>query len=171
MKKIYYLLSFVLLLSASANAQTGWVTVNLDKKLSVKFPSEPEKITKNGIDVYTLRAKDSVAYSANTIDFKLVANLDSAGLAPMKEQQEFADQLGAGLASAKKNYTFGSVTIGEWKTYTTYSMSGTENTTKNTLQIRMVLIGSKLCSLSCRVPANFVTKNCDLFLTSGELLK
>ncbi|OOQ59913.1 hypothetical protein [Mucilaginibacter pedocola] len=171
MKKICYLLLFVLTLSVSARAQTGWVTQKLDDKLSVKFPSAPEKITKNGVEGYTLKAKDSVGYIVNFLDFKQVANLDSAGLAPMKDKQEFADQLGAGLASATKNYTFGNVTIGEWKSYTTYSMTGTENTTKGTISIRMILIGSKMYSLSCRVPANLVTKNSDLFFASAEVLK
>ncbi|RWY50010.1 hypothetical protein [Mucilaginibacter gilvus] len=144
-----------------------WVTKNLDAKFSIKFPSEPEKSIRKGIEVYTLRAKDSVSYSAITIDFKLVANVDSADLAPMKDQQEFADQLGADLASAKKNYTFGSVTIGKWKTYTTYNMSGTENTNKNMLLIHMILVGSKLYSLSCRVPANMVTKASEGFFWLG----
>jgi hypothetical protein len=171
MKKNYYLLLFVLILSAAANAQTTWITKNLDEKISVKFPAEPLKDTKNGIDIYTLKQADSIAYSANMIDYNVVVHLDSAALAPMKDDQRFADQLLAGFASKKTNYTFGEITIGKWKTYTTYSFSGTENTTKATLTIQMILTGSKMYSLSCRVPANLVTKNKDSFLGSAELLK
>jgi hypothetical protein len=171
MKKAYYLLLFVLLLSATANAQTTWITKNLDERLSVKFPAEPQKTIRNGIDVYTLRQADSTAYSASVIDYKVVVHLDSAALAPVKDNQQFADQMKKGLASVKPNYTFGDITIGNWKTYTTYSLSGSENTTKGTLFIQMILIGSKMYSLSCRVPVNLVTKNKEEFLSSAELLK
>ncbi|MEO7212529.1 hypothetical protein [Mucilaginibacter sp.] len=171
MKKTYYLLLFVLLLSTTLKSQTRWVTIKLDERLSVKFPSEPQKTAKNGIDIYTLRAADSVGYSANVIDYKVVAHLDSAALAPMKDKQEFADQLRAGLASVKTNYTFGDIEIGQWKTYTTYSLSASEKTNKNTLLIHMVLIGSKMYSLSCRVPANMVTKASEVFFGSVEVVK
>ncbi|MDB5287225.1 MAG: hypothetical protein JWR05_2174 [Mucilaginibacter sp.] len=171
MKKTYYLLLFALMLSAAAKAQTDWVTKNLDEKLSVKFPVEPEKVTKNGIDSYTVKGKDSVGYNAAVLDYKVVANLDSAALAPVKDTQQFADQIRMGIASKKTNYTFGDVVIGKWKTYTTYSISASDNINKNTLLMRMILIGSKMYSLSCRVPANMVTKNNEVFLGSVELMK
>nr|WP_067057948.1 hypothetical protein [Mucilaginibacter sp. L294] len=171
MKKAYTLLLFVLMLSAAANAQTTWVTKNLDEKISVKFPAEPLKETRNGIDVYTLRQADSMAYSSNVIDYKVAVHLDSAALAPMKDDQRFADQMRAGVASKKNNYTFGDIVIGKWKTYTSYSFSGVENATKATLYMQMILIGSKMYSLSCRVPANLVAPNKELFLGSAELIK
>jgi hypothetical protein len=171
MKKTYYLLLFVLILSAQAKAQTNWVTKNLDEKLSVKFPVEPEKTTKNGTDVYTLREKDSMAYSANVMDYKVMVHLDSAALAPMKDTQQFADQLRMGIASKKTNYTFGDIIIGKWNSYTTYNISASDKINNNTLLLRMILIGSKMYSLSCRVPANLVTKNNEVFLGSAEILK
>jgi hypothetical protein len=171
MKKSYYLLLFILMLSAAAKAQTNWVTKDLDEKLSIKFPSEPQKVTKNGIYSYTLKGKDSVGYNAAVMDYKVVAHLDSATLAPMKDTQEFADQIRMGMASKKANYTFGDVTIGKWKTYTTYSISASENTNKNKLLIQIILIGSKMYSLSCLVPANLVTKNNEVFLGSVDVLK
>lgn len=170
MKKHYCLLLFVLMLSAAANAQTGWITKNVDEKLSVKFPVEPEKVTKNGYESYLSKAKDSIKYSSLVMDYKVVAHLDSAALAPIKDSQEFADQLQAGVASVKTNYTFGAITLGKWNTYTTYTMSATEKTTKSTLFMQMTLIGSKMYMLSCLVPANLVTKNQEVFLASKELL-
>lgn len=171
MKKTYHLLLFVLMLSTAAKAQTDWVTKNLDEKLSIKFPVEPKKVTKSGIDVYTSKGKDSVGYSATVIDYEVIAHLDSATLAPLKDSQEFADQMKFGMASTKTNYTFGEVTISKWKTYTTYHISASENTNKNTLLIQMILIGSKMYSLSCLVPANLVTKNNEVFFSSVEILK
>jgi hypothetical protein len=171
MKKNYYLLLFVLILSASAKAQTDWVTKKLDEKLSVKFPVEPEKVARNGVDSYLAKGKDSVKYSTTILDLSVVAHLDSATLAPMKDNQEFADQMGMGIASKKTNYAYGSVTIGKWNTYTTYDMSATEKTNKSTLLTHMVLIGSKMYTLSCLLPVNMVTKNNELFFNSVEVLK
>jgi len=171
MKKTYYLLLFVLMMSASAKAQTGWITQNLDEKLSVKFPAQPQKTTKNGFDFYTVREPDSMAYSVAVLDYKVVLHLDSAALAPMKDNQQFADQLRAGIASKKTNYTFGDITIGKWNTYATYSMSASENINKNTLLIQMILIGSKMYSLSCRIPANMTTKKNEVFFGSVGILK
>ena len=169
MKKTYYILLFVLLFSTAAKAQSGWVTKKLDEKLSVKFPVEPQKATRNGIDSYTSKGKDSVGYNAAVIDYKVVAHLDSATLAPMKDTQQFADQMKMGMASQKPNYTFGDVTISKWKSYTTYSFSGTENTNKSKLSVQMILIGSKMYALSCLVPANLSIKNNEVFLNSVEI--
>ncbi|RYE22580.1 MAG: hypothetical protein EOP45_08020 [Sphingobacteriaceae bacterium] len=170
MKKTYYLLLFVVLLPAAVRAQTGWITKKLDEKVSVKFPAEPQKVSKSGIDTYTFKAKDSTGYNTAVIDYQVVAHLDSATLAPMKDSQEFADQMKMGIASKKPNYTFGEVTIGKWKTYTTYQFSGTENTTKNTVSVQMILIGSKMYVLTCLVPSGLTTPNKEVFLSSAELL-
>jgi len=171
MKKTFYLLLFVLTLSATAQAQTAWITKNLDENLSVKFPAEPEKVSKPGIDSYTVKAQDSIVYISGVVDYKIVTNLDSAGLAQMKDMQEFADQLRTGMASRKPNYTFGPITIGKWKTYTLYSISATENSNKYTLTGQLILIGSKMYSFSCRVPVGLSTPNKEAFLGSVEVLK
>jgi hypothetical protein len=171
MKKTYYLILFVLMLSATAKAQTNWVTKNIDEKLSIKFPAEPETVTKNSIDSYLFKGKDSVKYSTTAVDLKVAAHLDSATLAPVKDKQEFADSMMAGMAKKKTNYTFGAARIGKWKTYTTYTISGLENSNKSTLYIKMILVGSKMYTLSCLVPANMVTKNNEVFLDSVETLK
>ena len=171
MKKYCFVLLFVLTISAGANAQTAWVTTKIDNKISVKFPVEPQKINKPTGDVYVYKAPDSLTYSAAMLDMNIVAHLDSARIAQVKDMQQFADQMVRGVASAKKNYTFGEVTIGQWKTYTCYNFSAKENTNSNTLLMQMILIGSKIYTLSCRVPAGMVTKNNDVFFSSIELSK
>jgi hypothetical protein len=171
MKKTYYLILFVLMFAASAKGQTDWVTKKLDEKLSVKFPAEPQVVTRNGIDSYVAKGNDSVKYSTTILDYQVVLHLDSAALAPFKDTQVFADQLGKGIASKKTNYTFGGVTMGKWNSYTTYSMSASENTTKSTLLMRMILIGSKMYTLACLIPVNLVTKNNEVFWDSAQILK
>jgi len=171
MKKSYLLLLFVLTLSAAAKAQTAWVTKNIDEKMLVKFPSEPQKLGRTGIDIYTAKGKDSVVYSATVIDYQIIAHLDSATLASLKDTQEFADQMKAGMASTMTKYTLGEIKIGKWKTYTTYTISGTDNASKKTVSMQMIIIGSKMYSLSCMMPTNVPAKNTEMFFDSADTLK
>jgi hypothetical protein len=172
MKKTYYVLLLVLLASVSAKAQTGWVTQNVDEKISIKFPVETKKTTAaNGSNVYTVKGQDSIGYSATMTDLNVTVHIDSAALAPLKDTQEFADQMMAGMASKKANYAFGAVTLGKWKNNTTYSITGTETTKKSTLFVQMMLIGSKMYIFSCSIPPNLTTKNNEIFFSTIELLK
>ena len=171
MKKNHYLLLLVLALSSTVNAQTNWITKNLDEKLSVKFPGKPEALTKIGTVLYVYKEKDSSAYSASVVDLNVLAHLDSATLSPMKDTQEFANQLKAGIAVQKTNYMFGDIVVGKWKTYTSYNVSALDRADKNTLKMVMILIGSKMYSFSCRVPPNLNPDSDQTFFSSVELLK
>lgn len=170
MKKIHLLLAFMLF-SIAVSAQENWITKQLDGKLSVKFPSEPQKMTKNGADSFVAKEKDSVIYSAGSIDMYTVAKMDSAALAPLKDNPMFAEKLIAGVASQKSTYKFGEVKLGKWNGLTTYNVVGTENANKNTLHIQMIFVGSKLYTLTCRVPAEVTTKSNELFFNSAAISK
>ena len=171
MKKTYYLLLFVLFVSVAAKAQSGWVTQKMDDKFSVKFPSEPKLKTNNGINIYTYKGKDSIAYIANLVDFKVVANLDSATINAMKDSPMFIDQIKSGMVGSMPNFTLGDPVIGKWKAYTTYTIEGTGNTKKDKILIYMILIGTKMYTLSCLIPPNLATKNNEVFFNSVQLLK
>lgn len=171
MKKISFLLFFVLCQTAISYAQSAWVTQKIDENLSVKFPEAATYTPKKGIDSYVYKGKDSVQYNAIVMDYKVLANMDSAMLAPMKDNQQFADQMMDGIAAQKPNYTFGEAKIGKWKTYTTYSFAGTDKSNQSKLTIQMILIGHKMYSFSCLIPTQLDTKNADLFLSSPALLK
>ncbi|RZL47606.1 MAG: hypothetical protein EOO93_24995 [Pedobacter sp.] len=160
-----------MLLSFKTKAQTDWVTKQIDEKISIKFPSKPEKTTKNSSDVFILREADSVAYSGGVIDLKNFGELDSTTLASMKDNQRFADQLVGGIASQKKNYKFGAVTIGNWETLTVYNVNAYDDANKNKLFVKMIIIGSKLYSFTCRIPDKLDIKKSDFFLNSIELSK
>jgi hypothetical protein len=173
-KKTFYLLLLLVATLAATNptsAQTSWLTKKIDDRLSVKFPGEPQKTTKNGVDSYIFKGSDSISYSSAFIDFKVVAHADSAALAPIKDTQRFADQLKAGIAGQKANYAFGDIVIGTWKNYTTYILTGSDNADKKKLSLHMILIGSKMYTLTSLVPDGIVTENDKLFFGSAELLK
>ena len=171
MKKSQLVFAILFMFSIKATAQEKWVSKKLDEKLSVRFPSEPEKITKNGNESFITKEKDSVTYGAGLIDMNVIAKMDSATLAPMKENPIFAEKLVAGIALQKPNYKFGAVKIGSWNSLTTYNVSGFEETTKNTIYLQIIFIESKLYTLACRIPANLTTKKKELFFNSATLLK
>ena len=172
MKKAYFLLLFFATIVSSTSgvyAQTSWVTKKIDSKLSVKFPAEPTKTTKDGVEAYILKSSDSTSYSSALVDFNVLAKVDSATLAPIKDTKEFATQMREGVAAQKTNYSFSDINIGTWKNYTTYSITGLDTSKKKKLFIYMILIGSKMYTLSCLVPDGLVTKNNEVFFNSVSL--
>jgi hypothetical protein len=171
MKKSQFVLAVMLSFSVAASAQQKWITKPLDGRLSVKFPSEPEKVTRNGVEVFTSKEKDSVVYSAGAMDMNVVAKMDSAALASVKDDPTFAEQLVSGIASQRPNYKFEAIKIGKWNTFTTYNVSGVENTNKYTVYLQMIFIGSKLYTLICRVPTELTSKKNELFFNSATLSK
>ncbi|MBB2148577.1 hypothetical protein [Pedobacter gandavensis] len=174
MKKTSFFLLLVLTMlvgTAQIYAQASWVTKKIDNRLSVKFPGEPQKTIRNGVDSYIFKGNDSISYSSTLIDYKVLAHLDSATLAPIKDSQGFVDRMKEGIVAQKANYTFGDIIIGTWKNYTTYNITGADNTNKKKLLIHMILIGSKMYMLSYLVPDGLVTKNNEMFFGSAELSK
>ena len=171
MKRTYYLLLFVLILSASAKAQTAWTTTKLDDKMSVKFPSEPKKTTVNNIDTYAVMGKDSIGYVAVMIDFNVIAHMDEATLAGLKDSQEFADQFKTGFVSSRPEFNIGDITIGKWKGNTMYTMSGLNKNNKTMMSAQTVIIGTKMYMQSCVLPANTGAADKEKFFSSLEEVK
>lgn len=170
MKKISLLL-FILLQTAFAFSQSVWVIQKIDERLAVQFPDNPTKTTKKGSESYLSKGKDSGQYSAVVLDYKILANLDSATLSRIRNTQQFADQIRGGMAAQKTNYTFEVAKIGTWNTFTTYSFNAVEHTSKARLAVRMILIGSKMYALSCLLPDQLVTANEQRFFDSITLLQ
>ncbi len=171
MKKAFYFLFIALSISTAAIAQTSWVKLNLGPNFSVKLPGTPQKVSNGGIDVYIIKDKDSIGYIANIVDFQAVANLDSTTLASMKDMPEFADQLKMGLASSMQNFDLGDVTISKWNGFTTYYITGIGKQKKDRVLALMILIGSKMYTLSCIIPDKIVTKNNEVYFASAEWVK
>lgn len=171
MKKLFFLLLLTASMSITASAQTDWVKQNIDEKASVKFPNAPKTVPSGQNTVYVSKGKDSVGYIASMVDFKVVANLDSAALAPMKDKPEFASQLKTGMGSSMPSYTLSEPTIGKWNGYTTYSMTGTNTSGKDKMNIRIILVGSKMYSMSCVVPTAVTAKNDEMYFNTFQLSK
>lgn len=113
MRKKYFLLLLIMVLSTAMNAQTQWKDTKLDEKLLVKFPSTPDKKTANGSVSFVAKTKDSVTFTATVIDYQIIAKIDSAGLAALKDTQGFADQLKTGISAQRNDYALGDIEIGK----------------------------------------------------------
>ena len=170
MKIKYLTLLLLFAVAITTNAQTKWQTTVLDSGVFVKFPSAPEKTTRLGSTSFVYKRADSVIFTAAVIDLKISANIDSARLAAIKEQQTFADQFKMGIAARYTNYEFGDIAIGKWKTYTMYQLAGEKNNGSN-LVLKMFFAGSKVYTLSCLVPDKINTVDRNIFLNSLEIIK
>jgi hypothetical protein len=144
MKTIYILIISLFITITAANAQDGWVTHKGDNRISLKFPSEPKELTPGS---FIAISEDSTAFIFTIVDFSVVANLDSAALAPMKTSPEFAEQLKTGLNQSLPDVTFQDFTIGAWKGFTSYTSIGVDSKKKR-YDMFMFIIGSKLYSVS-----------------------
>lgn len=163
------LLSFLLFIALPfiTNAQTNWVTHKADERVSVKFPATPKEAIK-GTMVAT-EPDSSIAYVLTVVDFTTFG-VDSATLAPMKAAPEFAAQLKTGMAQSLPDVTMEDLKIGEWKGFTSYTTTATD-TKKKKYNIMMVIIGSKLYSLSAVCKPNIDVAKADKFFASLTLVK
>lgn len=168
MKKIFYLLLISICISLGAHAQSDWVKYQVGDRISVKFPTTAKKLAVGNNDVYI--GKDSVGYTAVVVDFVTTAGMDSVALAPVKDLPEFAAQLRAGMGSTMPGFTLGDVAIGKWKGHTVYDMVGTGTQRKEKMVIHMVLVGSRMCTLSVIVPDSVgPTKDPENYFATLEL--
>jgi hypothetical protein len=162
MKKIYFLVLSFLITLTIAKAQDGWVTHKGDDKISIKFPLEPTESTPGS---FTAMDKDSVAYIFTIVDFKQVANIDSADLAPIKATPEFAAQLKTGIKQSLPDVDLPDFTIGTWNGFTSYSLSGHDSKNRK-YDMLMFIIGSKLYSVSTVSPSGEGSQAHDNFVNS-----
>jgi hypothetical protein len=166
MKTISALGVILLFILNAASAQLSWVNYRADNRVLVKFPTEPQEINTG---TYAAHDKDSVAYFLTVIDFVAVAHIDSVGLIPLKDTNDFAAQLKEGIVSGLPGITLGDFTISRWKGFNSYTTTGVSTDKKTKLYMFMVLIGHKMYSLLAVVPQGASTKGRDDFFASLRL--
>lgn len=168
-KKAFTLLFFIIFTAISVKAQTGWVKQQLDDRVAVKFPATPKMSVKASNTAYRDTDRNNLIYSAGVVDFMVVAHLDSASLAAMKDSQQFADGIKKGLTGTTKSYELGDVILGTWKDHTSYSITGTSAEKKTKIYMLIIIIGSKGYFFSTVVPDAASPKNKDDYFASIEL--
>jgi hypothetical protein len=165
MKRTLSLVMACLLAITVASAQTGWVDHKADERISVKFPAEPAEVV---VGTFAAKDKDNIAYVLTVVDFVKVANVDSAALAPVKNTPEFTSQLKVGMAQSLPDVTFEDFKISNWRGNTSYTSTGVDSK-KQIYDMFMLLIGSKLYSLSTIRPDGSPTTGRDDFFKSVTL--
>lgn len=159
MKKIYPLLVIAAIaLLNIAHAQTVWVDYKIDSKLSIKLPVAPV-IGPDGSAIS--KTVDTAVYIITKVDFQKAAGIDSATLASLLPQQEFADGIKTGMLDKLPGFTMGNVKIGKWKNYYSYSMDGGNEARKLKIYNCMIIIGDEAYSITAVLPERLGAKQKD----------
>jgi hypothetical protein len=163
MKKMLLLIFTILFAGTIVQAQDSWVSQKIDNRVSIKFPSQP---TDDGAGSFVAVAPDSsVAYIFTLVDFAKIANLDSAGLAPIKATPEFAAQLKKGFKQSMPSVDLADLTIGTYKGFTSYSTSGFD-AKKKRYDMFMFIIGTNFYSLTTVTVYGALLESRDKFFAS-----
>jgi hypothetical protein len=152
-------------MSSTVQAQTKWINYNIDDKISVKFPSPPNKESDGTL---LSLSKDSTAImSLIILDLAQIANIDSATLAQSKENPEFVAGL-RNLMNSKSHFVqLDEFKLGKWHGFTSYSSSGIATDTRNKYyNVYMLFIGTKLYLFNAILSATADSKIKDYYFSS-----
>jgi len=149
-------LLFWLILPLMAFASIDWVTVSIDKKVSIDFPVKPEQSEMSGNPVWTADVNSDSRCMAMIIDFKNFG-MDSAQVAAeMGKPEAYEDfkngvlgqMQGSSLISEKTTTTLG------YKTFEFVINMGKKDTSSlNIMHNKNIFVGAKLYAM------NFFEKN------------
>ena len=137
MKKILTLFIISLITITIVYAQDGWVSHKVDNRISVKFPNDPKDVT---LGTFETQDKDSVGYALSVMDFVAMAGIDSVVLAPLKDTPEFMAELKQGIGSGLDGFIMGDFTIGKWKGFSSYTITGVNSAQKTKMYIFLVFV-------------------------------
>lgn len=148
MKKIHLLLTAIILTVNISFAQTGWIDYKVDNRVSAKLPTAPQTLMEGTVMSLT---PDSTICIVTKVDFKTVANLDSAALAPLLGTEEFASSLRTGMLSQMTGFTLSETKTGKLQGQYTFSIEGTSEAQKLKSYTLMVVIGQYMYSFTAMV--------------------
>lgn len=169
MKKIILAIS-MLFIGYISFAQSAWIRVALDEKVSVMMPGAPQKNQTPQSVVFMLKTADSSVYNVNVIDFAGFG-MDSAMLQGMVGEESFLEQFKTGFVQQmgdaevieSKMSNFGKYTVYEF----TIEIAG-EGAVKRRLHNYNLFVGSKDYSFTFSATSNEEALK-DKFLKSIEV--
>lgn len=166
MIKLFVVFSITLLSWHLAYSQGNWITYKIDDKLSCKLPSEP---VKNAGDNIMAKTADSVVCIITVIDLQKTVSIDSATLSNLAPQSDFIGEIKKAMASRMPGFALGDFKAAKWNNYYSYSMEG-RNPGKNfRIYSFMVLIGTRIYSLSALLSQHTNPAPKDVFFASLRL--
>ncbi len=147
---------FCLILPLMAFSSFEWITVSIDKRVTVDFPVKPVQSERSGNPMWMADANSDSRCMAMIIDFKNLG-MDSAQVAAEMGKPEFYDDFkngvlgqieGASLISEKITTTLG------YKTFEYVINGGKKDTSSlNIMHNKNIFVGAKLYTM------NFFEKN------------
>lgn len=158
MKKICLVFIAAIFTANISQAQNNWLLYKIDKHLMVKLPADPGKLAGNTFIAIT---KDSTACIVARIDFKEIADLDSAAVVPLLETKTFADTIRAGMVGRMKNFTLGEMERGKLNGHYTYYINGVNAVAKVNSFTYIIVAGQYLYSISALIKEGSSTKEKD----------
>lgn len=171
MRKSLLMLAF-LAVSFLSFAQSPWVKLTMNDRVSFTVPDSLMKMDMEQVEVYTVMAKDSAVYTVTIIDF-VNFGLDSATIQSMADTDEFEEQFRGGFMGQLEGSEMKSSTRGKLQDHTTYLFDvdfkdeGSDAMSK--MYVFSVFVGSKVYSFTYTAdkPAE---SNKDKFFSSVKIL-
>lgn len=168
MLKKSILILFLSVLSIYVNAQEGWFKQKINEKVTVNFPAEPQKLSDSN---YGIKDKDDVIFLVSFVDLLGPSGLSLEEFNKNVVLQSWANDFMAGLAPTLSKYVFKSAIISTLKGYTTYYITGRDDTNKSTIYMNIFFVNGISYSITSIVPDGKNTKNTDIFLTNIVISK
>ncbi|MBX2931102.1 MAG: hypothetical protein KF781_04020 [Chitinophagaceae bacterium] len=172
MKKVFTSVAFLLctfVFALNANAQTDWVTIKLDNRISIKFPKEPAPIDESMMG-YKFMHDDGTLLTASLTDLEKMG-LDSASLAGMIETEEFLEQFKIGFSSQTPGTEIIQSNVVKWHNYVMYDIIGEDKEKGEKSFYKCLFMGSKMFVFVCILPAKGDINNRNMFFESMELIR
>lgn len=147
MKKFVFLLA-PLVMMAFSNAD--WITVKLDKRVSVSFPTQPEKADMNGNVMWSTTGDTTFKCMVLVVDFGTLG-LDSAALASQLDGEPFYKGFKTSMLEKMNGATLLSeevTRVNGWPAYKLAVALGSNGNKVDRVYISNIFVSDKMYSLS-----------------------
>jgi hypothetical protein len=118
MKKLLFLTLPIICL---AFIKADWITVKIDEKVSIDFPSAPDTMEANGTHIWSNMKEDGFKCMVVVLDFANFG-LDSAGLAAQMEGESFFEDFKTSMLAQMKGASLLTEEVTKVKGWPAYKM-------------------------------------------------
>jgi len=155
----------ILISSFILRAQNNWITFKADERLSIKSPAKPQDDTRG--NYLSFEADSSVIYSLGVIDLKEMGG-DSTIIKQIIKNPEFALKMREFAMRSFKAVKMEDFTAGEWKGFTSYRSSGTDQQMKM-YDMLMFFVDYKMYNLTTVRLPKIGNAKVEQFFTSADI--
>jgi len=155
-KKIIPLLALITLVISTARAQSDWKAYDIDNKLSIKFPSQPQSMGNGGL---AAADKDSSVYIAMFIDLGLDSSkISNEQILAIFDKPGALEDLKKVMQSKAPGAVLGDLVKISWKDFPCFYTEGTFTGKPFKFYCYMPLINRRLYMITGAVREDAVSK-------------